>query len=342
MILEEIEQLVFTEIGRVSTAKELEEIQHTYLGRKGHLTGILRGLSLLSLEEKRDVGGKANALRVRIETALKERLEELKDKQEERFFDITFPGEKIVTGHLNPLTLILKEIEDIFISFGFSVVEGPEVETEFNNFDALNIPANHPAREMWDTFWIKSQIPNPKSQRSLLRTHTSPMQIRYMMTHEPPFRIIVPGTTYRYEATDARHEMQFTQVEGLVVGEDVTLANFKAVIEAFFIRLFAQKVEIRLRPGYFPFVEPGVEVDATCPRCKKKGCELCKFSGWLQLGGAGMVHPNVFDAVKYNPTEVQGFAFGIGAERFAMIKYGIPDIRLFRAGDLRFIRQFKI
>ncbi|MBI5420693.1 MAG: phenylalanine--tRNA ligase subunit alpha [Parcubacteria group bacterium] len=335
MTLQEIEQLVFAEIIRVTTAKELEEVQHTYLGRKGHLTAILRGLSTLSLEEKRTIGEQANALRVRIETALKEQFGKLEGKGEEKFFDITFPGKKVVTGHLNPLTLILREIEDIFISFGFSVVEGPEVETEFNNFDALNIPANHPAREMWDTFWLK-----PENQKLLLRTHTSPVQIRYMMTHEPPFRIIVPGTTYRYEATDARHEMQFTQVEGLVVGKDVTLANFKAVIEAFFIRLFAQKVEIRLRPGYFPFVEPGVEVDATCPRCKKKGCELCKFSGWLELGGAGMVHPNVFDAVKYNPKEVQGFAFGIGAERFAMIKYGIPDIRLFRSGDLRFIRQF--
>ncbi len=336
MTLQEIEQSVFVEIGRVSTAKELEGIQHTYLGRKGHLTAILRGLSELSLEEKRDVGERANVLRVRIETALEERRLAMSERSESNgFFDITFPGKKVVTGHLNPLSLILREIEDIFISFGFSVVEGPEVETEFNNFDALNIPANHPAREMWDTFWLKSE-----HQRLLLRTHTSPVQIRYMMSHEPPFRIIVPGTTYRYEATDARHEMQFTQVEGLVVGGDVTLANFKAVIEAFFIRLFAQKVEIRLRPGYFPFVEPGVEVDATCPRCKRKGCELCKFSGWLELGGAGMVHPNVFDAVKYNPKKVQGFAFGIGAERFAMIKYGIPDIRLFRSGDLRFIRQF--
>lgn len=338
MTLREIEQSVFGEIHNAKTAQELEEVRHTYLGRKGYLTSILRGLSTLSLEERRDVGGQANELRSRIEQVLEERLRDLKGAQENGFFDVSFPGKKLVTGHLNPLTLILREIEDIYLSLGFSVVEGPEVETEFHNFDALNIPANHPAREMWDTFWLKRG--DEKEQRMLLRTHTSPVQIRYMLTHQPPFRIIVPGTTYRYEATDARHEMQFTQVEGLAVGSDVTLANFKSIIEAFFSRLFAQKVEIRLRPGYFPFVEPGVEVDATCPRCKKKGCELCKFSGWLELGGAGMVHPNVFNAVKYNPKEVQGFAFGIGAERFAMIKYGIPDIRLFRSGDLRFIRQF--
>lgn len=337
MTINEIEHSVFAEIHNTHTAKELEEVRARYLGRKGTLTSVLRGLAELSLEDRREIGPRAQALRDRIEEACEDRLQDF-EATSETFFDVSFPGKKITVGHHNPLSLLIQDTEDIFLSLGFSVVDGPEVETEFNNFDALNIPANHPAREMWDTFWLKRA--HNTEPRKLLRTHTSPVQIRYMQTHEPPFRIIVPGTTYRYEATDARHEMQFSQIEGLAVGETVTLANFKSIITAFFSRLFAQKVEIRLRPSYFPFVEPGVEVDATCPRCHKRGCELCTFTGWLELGGAGMVHPHVFDAVGYNPNTIQGFAFGVGAERLAMIKYGIPDIRLFRSSDLRFIQQF--
>ena len=221
------------------------------------------------------------------------------------------------------------KIKEIFLGLNFSSVEGPEVETEYYNFDALNIPANHPARDIWDTFWLKSAKNETASrERQLMRTHTSPMQIRYMETHKPPFQIIVPGRVFRFEATDASHEINFHQVEGLMVGKDVNSANFKYVIEQFFRQLFGPHIAIRMRPSYFPFVEPGLEIDI------KLGDK------WLEVMGAGMVHPNVFKAVGYDPREVQGFAFGLGLERLAMIKYKIDDIRLFYSGDLRFINQF--
>ena len=237
---------------------------------------------------------------------------------------------------------------------GFTVAEGPEIETEHYNFDALNIPAEHPARDMWDTFWLRQNEIKIQSagrrtklknnERLLLRTHTSPVQIRYMETHEPPIRIISPGIVYRYEATDASHDIEFWQIEGLMVDKDVSAANFKAVIERFFSELFRRVVSIRLRPSYFPFVEPGFEVDISCAQCKGKGCSICGQSGWLEMMGAGMVHPNVFKAVGYNPSPlaggVQGFAFGMGLDRIAMMKYKIPDIRLMRSGDLRFLDQF--
>ena len=227
------------------------------------------------------------------------------------------------------MSKIEEEIRQIFLSMNFSVVEGPEVEDEYHNFDALNIPPDHPARDMWNTFWLK--MTNNRSSvvgRKLLRTHTSPMQIRYMETHNPPFQIIVPGRVFRYEATDASHETNFYQIEGLMVGKNISLANFKFVIEEFFKKFFGREIEFRYRPSYFPFVEPGVEVDI---KFKNK---------WLEIMGAGMVHRNVFEAVKYNPYEWQGFAFGMSLERLTMIKYNIPDIRLFYSGDLRFIKQF--
>ena len=236
-------------------------------------------------------------------------------------------------GHLHPLSRAIFDIRVIFEKLGFSVAVGPEIEDEWHNFDALNIPAGHPARDMWDTFWLRRSkgigAPTKMSELPLLlRTHTSPMQIRYMEKHNPPFQIIVPGRVFRFEATDASHETNFHQVEGLMVGEDVSLANFKYVIEEFFKRLFGRETEIRFRPSYFPFVEPGLEVDM-------------KWGGrWLEVMGAGMVHPAVFDHARYNPKEVQGFAFGLGLERLAMIKYKIDDIRMFYSGDLRFIMQF--
>lgn len=269
---------------------------------------------------------------------MKLELEELIEKKEKELstkggkrLDVTKPGKKVALGHLHPLTKIDKEIRDIFSSINFTIVDGPELEDEYHNFDALNIPADHPARDMWDTFWIK---PTPGKAvgakgKLLMRTHTSPMQIRYMETHKPPFQIIVPGRTFRYEATDASHEINFYQVEGLMVGPDITLANFKFVIETFFKKFFGKELEFRYRPSYFPFVEPGVELDIKLPGGK-----------WLEVMGAGMVHRNVFDAVKYDRREVQGFAFGMGLDRLAMIKYGIPDIRLFYSGDARFTEQF--
>ena len=228
-------------------------------------------------------------------------------------------------GHYHPLSIVTRDILRIFSSFGFEVALGPEIETEYYNFDALNIPADHPARDMWDTFWLE-----PKEAKRLLRTHTSPVQIRYMEKNKAPLAIIAPGKTFRYEATDATHEAQFHQLEGLMIGPDINLSNFKGIIEKFFEEFFEEKKEVRLRPSYFPFVEPGVEVDIKNP----------KFEKWLEIMGAGMVHPKVLLNVGIDPRKVQGFAFGMGIDRMAMLKYGVPDIRLFYSGDLRLTNQF--
>lgn len=243
------------------------------------------------------------------------------NEKSKKFFDVTVPGKKPERGHLHPLTIVQRKAIEIFSSMGFEVAEGPEVETEYYNFDALNVPKNHPARDMWDTFWLKD--------KRLLRTHTSPVQIRYMKEHQAPFRLIAPGKVFRYEATDATHEVQFYQLEGLMIGKKVTMANLKAILEAFFGIFFGSKdMEVRFRPSYFPFVEPGVEIDM-------------KYKGkWIEIGGAGMVHPKVLEEVGINPREFQGFAFGMGIDRLAVIKYKIDDVRLFHSGDLRFINQF--
>ena len=327
-------------VGDSKDVKELEAVRVRYLGRKdGELTKVLRSLKDLSVAQKRKVGSEANALRQDLEGALVKKLAEFKSKSARLSptLDVTMPGEKIAVGHLHPLTLIENRVREIFTGLNFSVVEGPEAETEHYNFDALNIPANHPARDMWDTFWLPESQKELKGknekgktgERLLLRTHTSPMQVRYMESHQPPFQIIVPGRVFRFEATDASHEINFHQVEGLMVGDEhVNLSNFKYIITEFFKQLFGAGTHVRFRPSYFPFVEPGLEVD------------ISLNGKWLEVMGAGMVHPKVFDAVRYNPQKVQGFAFGLGLERLAMIKYKIPDIRLFYSGDLRFINQF--
>ena len=322
MELSDLKEKVLAEITATKDVKSLEVLRVQYLGReKGEITLILRSLKGMPVEERKKIGPLANELRVEIEKALAEKLL----KFEAQFsagpkIDMTMPGIKVEMGHLHPLTIIENRIKEIFAELNFSIVEGPEVETEYYNFNALNIPAGHPARDMWDTFWLQNG--------QLLRTHTSPMQIRYMETHEPPFQIIVPGRVFRFEAIDASHQINFHQVEGLMLGENISLANFKYIISEFFKKLFNGKVEMRFRPSYFPFVEPGLEVDI-------------KLGGkWLEVMGAGMVHHNVFDAVKYNPKFVKGFAFGLGLERLAMIKYNISDIRLFYENDLRFLKQF--
>lgn len=348
--LEKLKKEALALVKSVNDVKSLEGARVKFLGRKeGEVTKILRSLGDLPLAEKRKLGPAANALRNEIERLLNKKLEELKALsagRQVKALDLTMPGKKIALGHLHPLTIVEKEIREIFKAMNFSVVEGPEVESEYYNFDALNIPKDHPARDMWDTFWLRqNEIKNQKSKikntdRLLLRTHTSPVQIRYMETHKPPFQIIVPGRVFRYEATDTSHETNFHQVEGLMVGKEVNLANFKFVIEEFFKRLFKKNAAVRLRPSYFPFVEPGLEVDVRCVKCGGKGCNICKESGWLEVMGAGMVHPRVFEAAGYNPRDLRGFAFGLGLERIAMIKYNIPDIRLFYSGDLRFIKQF--
>ncbi|OIO49580.1 MAG: phenylalanine--tRNA ligase subunit alpha [Parcubacteria group bacterium CG1_02_42_13] len=329
--IENLRKRALDEAEGIEDIKQLEFFRVKYLGRKGELTDILRSLKGLSLNERKNLGQAANKLRRELEEVVEFKHKELSAEGKDEFIDITRPGKKVAVGHLHPLTKIEDEIKEIFTSLNFSIVEGPELESEYYNFDALNIPPSHPARDMWDTFWIKSKIKNQKS-KLLMRTHTSPMQIRYMETHKPPFQIIVPGRVFRYEATDASHEINFYQLEGLMVGENISLANFKFVIEAFFKRLFKEKIEFRFRPSYFPFVEPAVEVDI---KFATKG-----RGEWLEVMGAGMVHPRVFEAAHLNPRDLQGFAFGVGIERLAMIKYKIPDIRMFYTGDLKFINQF--
>ncbi len=344
--LQELKDKALREVAQTKDVKALEEARVKYLGReRGEIGNLLKKLKDLSAEDKKKFGPVLNALRNEVEAALKDKLNKFKARAGRRSVDVTMPGARVKTGHLHPLTLVENKIREIFAELNFSVVLGPEVESEHYNFDALNIPANHPARDMWDTFWLKpddrrpmteastianpSSVPrHPSSGRLLMRTHTSPMQIRYMETHEPPFQIIVPGRVFRFEAIDASHEINFHQVEGLMVGPNVTLANFKYVINTFFAKFFGKDTEVRFRPSYFPFVEPGLEADV-------------KLGGrWLEVLGAGMVHDRVFDAVKYNPKQVKGFAFGLGLERMAMIKYGIPDIRMFYDGDKRFLEQF--
>lgn len=324
MNIDELAKRAKRDFEKADSAEEIGRLRVKYVGRKGEVTNILRSLKDLSLEERKKIGGAANVLRRELEKLADGKLESFKTGAASAArLDVSRPAAKVSRGHLHPLTKIDESIRKIFTSMNFSVVEGPEVETEYYNFDALNIPANHPARDMWDTFWLKEK-------GLLLRTHTSPVQIHYMETHQPPFQIIVPGRVFRYEATDASHEFNFYQVEGLMVGETVTLANFKFVVESFFEKFFeGKKIQFRFRPSYFPFVEPGLEVDI-------------KFGGgaWLEVMGAGMVHREVFDAVRYNPDGVQGFAFGMGLDRLAMIKHNIPDIRLFYSGDLRFVKQF--
>ena len=236
-------------------------------------------------------------------------------------------------GHLHPVTIVIDEIASIFASMGFEVVLGPHMETEYYNFDALNIPKSHPARDMWDTLFLKGTD-------KILRTHTSPVQIRHMESHKPPIKIIAPGKVFRYEATDATHEAQFHQCEGLMIGEGVTMGHLKGVFENFFEKFLGKHVDLRLRPGYFPFVEPGVEVDISCFKCEGAGCSLCKQSGWIEVLGAGMVHPKVLETVGIDSNKFQGFAFGMGVERLLMFKFGVPDIRLLYSGDLRLTNQF--
>ena len=337
--INKIKKQALKEINKAETFEEVEALRVKYSGRKSELTNVLRGLKDISKTERKEIGEMANKLREEIESGIRNqesgiRKLEFSNIENKERIDITYPGTEMKKGHLHPLTQVRYEIEEIFKSMGFLTVEGREVEDEFHNFDALNIPKNHPARDMWDTFWLKDG--------NLLQTHTSPMQIRFMKENKPPFRIIVPGRVFRYEASDATHESNFYQVEGLMVDESgkITVANFKAVMTEFLKSLFKKEVKIRLRPSYFPFVEPGFEIDVSCPYCGGEGCRICKKTGWIEILGAGMVNQNVFVSVGLEEDKYEGFAFGIGLERIAMMKYGVDDIRLFYGGDLRFLEQF--
>jgi len=312
-----------------SELKELEMAYKGYLGPKGELTLILRSLVEMKEKERKKVGKEANVLRDSLQESFERRKSQLSrqkiDEDEKKAqIDISAPGKKLPRGHLHPLTHVQRKAQEIFQSMGFGVEEGPEIETEWYNFDALNIPADHPARDMWDTFWLK-----PKNAGLLLRTHTSPVQARFMEKNNPPLRIIVPGRIFRHEATDASHEINFYQLEGLMIGKDVSMANFKAIIEEFYQQFFEKKVSIRLRPSYFPFTEPSFEIDMRFGKLN-----------WLEMMGAGMVHPNVLKAVGYMPGEWQGFAFGMGLDRLAMMKYKINDVRLLYSSDFHLLSQF--
>jgi len=329
MEIRDIRKRAGKDISVAVTAEEINAVRIKYLGRKqGEITTLLRSLKDLSDVEKREKGPLIQNLQNEIEASISFKEEEI--KKSGSITDITLPGKRVETGHLNLITQTENEIRRIFNSMNFSVIDGPEMEEEYYNFDALNIPLDHPAREMWDTFWIKSKKGDNAQKKYLLRTHTSPVQVRYMQKHKPPFQVISIGKTFRYEATDATHETNFHQVEGLMIGKQIPLANFKFVINEFFRQFFSEKtVKIRLRSSYFPFVEPGVEVDIKLDN-----------SRWLEMLGAGMVHPKVLQTVGYDSREWQGFAFGLGVERLAIIKYKIPDIRLFASQDLKFIKKF--
>ncbi|MEP7162542.1 MAG: phenylalanine--tRNA ligase subunit alpha [Candidatus Moraniibacteriota bacterium] len=343
MLTEKIAQIRKDAEAALALAKDegiLKAWENTYLSRKGELNSILRTLGTLSDEEKRIVGPLGNETKTVLYLALQKRREEVEnsliDTDVERL-DVTLPGTPASFGHLHPITRIEQEIQDIFIPLGFGLADGPELESEFYNFNALNVPADHPARDMQDTFWLKGKW---GKDRFVLRTHTSSVQIRYMEKHKPPFRIIVPGRFYRNESTDASHEHTAHQFECLMVGEDVSVANFKSVAKSFFSAFFKKDIDVRLRPSYFPFTEPSFEFDINCLLCNGAGCPACKGSGWLEIGGAGMVNQKVFEAVGYPRGKYQGFAWGFGLSRLAMMKYGISDVRTFMSGDLRFIRQF--
>ncbi len=325
------------DIKEAKDLKELDAVYKKYLGKKGELTLFLRSLKDIAEKERKKQGKIANELKKELSSLIgktSKKLQKLSPKKHDDWLDVTIPVKKPTLGHLHPLTSIKRQVNEIFQAMGFSIVSGPEVETEWYNFDALNIPKDHPARDAWDTFWLKG------SSRMLLRTHTSPVQIRYMEKNNPPLRIIVPGRCFRHEATDASHDIQFEQLEGLMVGKKISVGNFKAIILEFFQRFFHKSVDIRLRPSFFPFTEPSFEVDMSCVNCKGKGCSVCSQTGWLEMLGAGMVNPEVYKSAGLNPKNWQGFAFGIGIDRLAMMKYKVNDIRLFYGGDLRFLRQF--
>jgi phenylalanyl-tRNA synthetase alpha chain len=342
--LEEIRKAAIGELGGAGDARELEGWRVRYLGKKSRLNEILRSLSRLPMEERRVVGAAANRLKADLEEELKQkeraiRQERLAASAGDKGIDISLPGRSFPAGRLHPITQVYREINDIFVSMGFEVVEGPEVEWDYYNFEALNIPQEHPARDTMATLWIDSEA-GGRGRSRLLRTHTSPMQIRVMEKVQPPVRIVVPGKVYRYEATDATHIPMFHQLEGLAVDDSITMADLKGTLYEFARRFFGEDRRVRFRCDYFPFVEPGVEMAIECAVCKGEGCRLCSSSGWIEILGAGMVHPRVLERVNIDPEVYTGFAFGMGIERMPMLRYGINDIRLFYGSDLRFLRQF--
>ena len=346
-ILEDLDKLqseALSALDKLTSYDSLQEWRVLYMGRRGSLTTVLRQLGSLSPDERKIVGAAGNKLKNILEerlAAAEQRVEdaELHELASGVGLDVTLPGRPVVAGRLHPSTQIVREICSAFVSMGFQVSEGPEVEWDKYNFEKLNIPKDHPARDMWDTLWIDYKDEGGNLPM-LLRTHTSPMQARYMEYSQPPIRVLVPGKCYRYEATDATHESQFYQIEGLAVDEGITFADLKGTLYEFARLLFGSDRKVRFRVDYFPFVEPGAEMAIDCFVCKGDGCRVCKGSGWIEILGAGMVNPKVLAGVGYDPDKYTGFAFGMGPERIAMLKYGIDDVRLFYSNDVRFLKQF--
>ncbi len=341
--LEQLQKQALEELEKLGEPEGLEVWRVRHLGRKSKLTQILRSLSTLPLEERREVGARANEIKAILESSLAEREKSLQEAgvtsaPKYKGLDFTLPGQPFPLGRLHPITQTLMEIGAVFKGMGFQVVEGPDVEWDYYNFEALNIPQEHPARDMFATLWVDAETSSGKAR--LLRTHTSPVQIRVMEEKRPPIRVIVPGRCYRYEATDATHESMFYQVEGLAIDRNITLADLKGTLLEFCRCLFGRERKVRFRCDYFPFVEPGAEVAIECLACHGSGCRLCSYSGWVEILGAGMVHPDVLRRGNIDPEVYSGFAFGMGVERLPMLRYGIDDIRLFYGNDLRFLRQF--
>ncbi len=334
--LQRMKDEALQQIAAASDEQRLQDIRVHFLGRKGELTALMKGVGGLPPEERPLIGQVVNAIKDEIEAALESALNVAREQQianrlQSERVDVTLPGRRSAGGSKHPITQVIEEVSDIFAGLGFSVAEGPEIEHDWYNFEALNFPPEHPARDMQDTFFVDNNL--------LLRTHTSPVQIRTMLKQKPPVRIIAPGTVYRCDS-DATHSPMFHQIEGLMVDTGITFADLKGILTIFTNQLFGQKTGVRLRPSFFPFTEPSAEVDIACVICGGKGCRVCKQSGWLEILGAGMVDPEVFRHVNYDAEAFSGFAFGMGIERIAMLKYGINDMRLLFENDVRFLRQF--
>ena len=334
--IDELKRAALAAVAAAETSAELGDIKVRFLGKSGEITSLMKGLGALSKEERPEAGKVLNMARTEIENAIESKLESaLRREKVARLaaeaVDVTLPANTAKRGTLHPITQVREEIVNVFLGMGFSVAEGPEIESDLFNFQLLNVPKDHPARDMQDTFYVNDSF--------VLRTHTSPMQARIMTTEKPPIRVVIPGRVYRSD-DDASHSPIFHQIEGLAVDRHITMGDLQGCLEAFAQKLFSPSTKIRLRPSYFPFTEPSVEVDVTCAICGGKGCRVCKGTGWVEILGAGIVNPSVLEMCGISPDEYSGFAFGLGLERIAMIKYGIPNIKLFYENDMRFLKQF--
>ncbi len=331
--IEQIQEEALSALDAITDVEQVKELSVRYIGRKGKMTQFLRNIPSLPEAQRPEAGKKANLAKKSLESAFAAAIDRLSAAAEDTAdsIDVSLPGRPAPCGTLHPLTRITRRICDVFARLGFDIEEGPEVESDYYNFEALNIPKNHPARDMQDTFYVSENI--------VLRTHTSPMQVRFMEAHEPPVRIIAPGKVYRCDS-DLTHTPMFHQVEGLLVDEGISFGDLKGLLTLFVHQVFDDKTDIRFRPSFFPFTEPSAEVDIQCVMCRGRGCKVCSNTGWLEVLGCGMVHPAVFENVGYDTDRFSGFAFGMGVERIAMLKYGINDIRMFFENDIRFLRQF--